>query len=90
MRIVLTQRALRDIANIRDYLLEKRPSGAENVRLAIAGSIGQLGRFPRLGTYRSHLKLMALGVPATRTPSTIDCSPISSKSFMSATTGASR
>ncbi len=42
-------RALADIAEIRDYLFERSPTGAERVRLHFAETIDRLADFPFLG-----------------------------------------
>jgi toxin ParE1/3/4 len=42
-------RALADLAEIRDYLGERSPSGAERVRLHLVETIDRLSDFPFLG-----------------------------------------
>lgn len=42
-------RALADLAEIRNYLVERSPSGAERVRLHLVETIDRLADFPFLG-----------------------------------------
>lgn len=42
-------RALADLATIRDYLIERSPSGAERVRVHLVETIERLADFPFLG-----------------------------------------
>ena len=37
--VVLTARALADLERIRDYLMERSPTGADNVRQAIVATL---------------------------------------------------
>lgn len=61
--VVLTPRALGDIERIRDYLLERSPSGADNVRQAIVATLEHLRDHPRLGRNRPELGVRSIGVP---------------------------
>ena len=63
VRVELTQRAFADIERIRDYLSQRSPAGAENVRLAINGTLQQLSEFPFLGRDRPDLGVREVGVP---------------------------
>ena len=49
MKVRLSERALADIANIRNYLAKRSPQGAENVRVAIDDAFNLLEQFPRIG-----------------------------------------
>lgn len=49
LRIRFDARALADLAEIRDYLVERSPSGAERVRLHFVATIERLADFPFLG-----------------------------------------
>jgi len=42
-------RALRDLEEIRDYLVERSPMGAERVRSHIIRTVERLSEYPRLG-----------------------------------------
>lgn len=55
-------RALADLAEIRDYLVERSPSGAERVRLHLVETIDRLANFPFLGraTDEPSVRVMAL------------------------------
>lgn len=50
MRLRYTPRAIADIEAIADYVTERSPAGARNLRLAIETAIGQLEQFPGLGS----------------------------------------
>ena len=67
--VTLTERASADLAAIRDYLIARSQTRAENVRLAIKATIEQLRSFPRLGRDRPRLRVRVIGVP--RYPYTI-------------------
>ena len=49
LRIRLTARATRDLEEIRAYLLERNPQGADNVRADIDRTIETLAEFPGIG-----------------------------------------
>jgi toxin ParE1/3/4 len=49
MKLRLTPRAARDLANIGDYLWERSPEAALRVRDAILQSLQNLSLFPELG-----------------------------------------
>jgi plasmid stabilization system protein ParE len=49
LRIRLTARATRDLEEIRAYLLERNPQGADNVRADIDRTIETLSEFPGIG-----------------------------------------
>ena len=55
-------RALADLAEIRDYLVERSPTGAERVRLHLVETIDRLADFPFLGraTDESGVRVLAL------------------------------
>jgi plasmid stabilization system protein ParE len=46
MKVRLDPRAVRDLEDIRSYLVERSPAGAERVRQHIAATIERLGDFP--------------------------------------------
>lgn len=50
MNIRYTDRAVRDLMAIADYLWERSPQGARNVRAAIERTVAHLERFPGIGT----------------------------------------
>jgi toxin ParE1/3/4 len=62
LTIRLDERALADLAEIRDYLVERSPSGAEHVRLHLVETIDRLADFPFLGraTDEPSVRVMAL------------------------------
>lgn len=62
-RVVLAPRALTDLTQIRDYLIERSPGGADSVRLAIAAMLEHLADYPRLGRDRPELGVRSIGVP---------------------------
>jgi toxin ParE1/3/4 len=47
--VSLSERALSDLSEIRDFLLPISPPGAENVRRAIAAAVDLLGEYPNVG-----------------------------------------
>jgi toxin ParE1/3/4 len=49
LKVRFDGRALADLAEIRDYLVERSPSGAERVRLHLLETIDRLADFPFLG-----------------------------------------
>jgi plasmid stabilization system protein ParE len=55
LRVVLTPRAFADLTHIRDYLIERSPTGADNVRQAINTTLDHLSDHPRLGRDRPEL-----------------------------------
>jgi toxin ParE1/3/4 len=59
-------RALADLAEIRDYLIEHSPSGAERVRLHMVETIDRLSDFPFLGPATDMPNVRVL--PLTRYP----------------------
>jgi toxin ParE1/3/4 len=63
LKVVLTPRALSDLIGIRDYLLDRSPVGAENVRRLISATIERLGSYPSLGRDRPELGVRSIGVP---------------------------
>ncbi len=50
MNIGYTDRAVADLEAIADYLVQRSPQGARNVKAAIERTIDQLKHFPALGT----------------------------------------
>lgn len=58
--------ALSDLEEIRDYLVERSPSGAERVRLHIMETVERLSDFPFLGRSTDEPKVRVL--PLTRYP----------------------
>ena len=50
LTVRFTQRALADLSDIRTYLVERSPQGAERVRSQIAATIDLLSSFPMIGT----------------------------------------
>jgi toxin ParE1/3/4 len=59
-------RALGDLQEIRDYLVERSPAGAERVRLHLMETIERLSDFPSLGRATDEPKVRVL--PLTRYP----------------------
>jgi len=49
MTVRLAPRAVGDLEEIRSYLVERSPGGAEQVRQHIAATIERFGNFPYLG-----------------------------------------
>jgi toxin ParE1/3/4 len=49
MKVRLTPRAARDIADIADYIRERNPAAAQRVRAAIVKSLTTLASFPHIG-----------------------------------------
>jgi toxin ParE1/3/4 len=66
MKVRLGSRAVRDLEDIRDYLVEHSPAGAEQVRRHIAATIDRLGDFPLLGRATDEPGIRVL--PLTRYP----------------------
>ncbi len=66
MRVRLASRAVRDLEDIRAYLVERSPVGAEQVRQHIAATIDRLGDFPLLGRATDEPGVRVL--PLTRYP----------------------
>jgi toxin ParE1/3/4 len=66
MKVRLDPRAVRDLEDIRAYLIEHSPSGAERVRQHIAQTIERLGDFPLLGRITDETNVRVL--PLTRYP----------------------
>ncbi len=66
MKVRLDPRAVRDLEDIRAYLIEHSPSGAERVRQHIVQTIERLGDFPLLGrtTHEPGVRVL----PLTRYP----------------------
>jgi toxin ParE1/3/4 len=62
VKIVYTPQTAADLAEIFDYINERHPPGASNVKRAIHASIGLLEHFPNLGvrTDRSAVRLLAV------------------------------
>lgn len=63
VRVELTPRAFADLTRIRDYLLERSPAGAENVRRAISTTLEHLSFHPMVGRDRPELGVRSIGVP---------------------------
>ena len=59
-------RALADLAEIRDYLVERSPSGAERVRIHLVDTIERLADFPFLGRSTDEPEVRVM--PLTRYP----------------------
>ena len=59
-------RALADLAEIGDYLIQHSPSGAERVRLHLAETIERLADFPFLGRPSDETRVRVM--PLTRYP----------------------
>jgi toxin ParE1/3/4 len=53
-------RSLADLATIRDYLIERSPSGAERVRVHLVETIERLADFPFLGRQTDELNVRVL------------------------------
>jgi toxin ParE1/3/4 len=49
MKVRLTPRAARDLADIAEYLRDRSPTGAQRVRDAILEALGNLASFPHIG-----------------------------------------
>jgi plasmid stabilization system protein ParE len=49
MKVILSPRARRDLAEIKDYYLRENPAGADKVRRSIAAAIDLLAFRPDLG-----------------------------------------
>jgi plasmid stabilization system protein ParE len=49
MKVRLTPRAARDLADIADYIRERNPAAAQRVRAAIMKSLTTLASFPHIG-----------------------------------------
>ncbi|SRR5258706_15870079 len=49
LNIRFDAKAVSDLADVRNYLVERSPQGAERVRLHILGAIDRLTEFPFLG-----------------------------------------
>ena len=62
-QVVLTPRAFGDLTHIRDYLIERSPTGADNVRQAINTTLDHLSDHPGLGRDRPELGVRSVGVP---------------------------
>ena len=62
-QVVLTPRAFGDLTHIRDYLIERSPTGADNVRQAINTTLDPLSDQPGLGRDRPELGVRSVGVP---------------------------
>ena len=62
MRLRYTRRARGDLGSIFDYLSERNPQAAREVKLQIVRTVGLLVDFPELGTDRPHLDARAMGV----------------------------
>lgn len=66
MKVRLDPRAVGDLDEIRAYLVERSPSGAERVRQHIAQTLERLGDFPFLGRETDEPDVRVL--PLTRYP----------------------
>lgn len=66
MKVRLDQRAVDDLDEIRAYLMERSPGGAERVRLHMAETIERRGNFPFLGRTTDDPGVRVL--PLTRYP----------------------
>ena len=62
-QVVLTPRAFGDLTHIRDDLIERSPTGADNVRQAINTTLDPLSDHPGLGRDRPELGVRSVGVP---------------------------
>jgi plasmid stabilization system protein ParE len=62
VRLRYTPRARGDLGSIFDYLSERNPLAAYQVKVQIVHTVGLLADFPDLGTDRPHLEVRALGV----------------------------
>ena len=62
LRIDVSPRAFEDITGIRDYLVERSPQGADNVRRAINATLEHLSQFPYTGRDRPELGVRSIGV----------------------------
>lgn len=49
MRLIWTRRAVRDLAEIRDYIARDNPQAASRVAAHIRRSVAQLGDLPHIG-----------------------------------------
>ena len=66
MKLVYAPRALRDLEGIATYLIQRSPSGAENVLSAIKSSIETLTAFPEIAPsvdLAGHRRLPVLRYP---------------------------
>jgi addiction module RelE/StbE family toxin len=77
LRIRFAPRALNDLGEIRSYLTQHSPLGAERVRVHIAETIDRLSDFPRLGRATDEPDVRVL--PLTRYPYVIFYSVVSSE-----------
>ena len=62
-KVELAPRAFADLSGIRDYLIQRSPTGAENVRTAFIATLERLSRHPLIGRNRPELRVRAIGVP---------------------------
>jgi toxin ParE1/3/4 len=62
-QVVLTPRAFADLTHIRDYLIARSQTGADNVRQAINTTLDHLADHPGLGRDRPELGVRSVGVP---------------------------
>ena len=53
MKLRLSPRAVRNLGEIADYLRERSPAAARDVRAAILASLGHLTRYPEAGRRQS-------------------------------------
>lgn len=66
LKIRFAPRALNDLSEIRSYLTQHSPLGAERVRVHIAETVERLSDFPRLGRATDEPDVRVL--PLTRYP----------------------
>ncbi len=69
--VVVTPRAFADVEHIRNYLLERSPAAADNVRQAIVTTLEHLSFYPRLGRTRPELGVQSIGEPRYNYTTTI-------------------
>jgi toxin ParE1/3/4 len=63
VKLHFTERAAEDLEVIHSYLVERSPSGAPNVQLAMQATFAQLADFPYSGRAQTIPGLRKLGVP---------------------------
>ncbi len=69
MTVRFSRRAIADLSDIGDYLVQHNPSAAMRVELAIRSTIDLLSDYPKLGRDRPELQSRSIGVP--RCPYTV-------------------
>jgi plasmid stabilization system protein ParE len=62
LKVRLSPRAARDLAEIRAYIIKESPQGAESVRRAIEQCIAAIGEFPGYGLETSNERVRVMPV----------------------------